>query len=39
MAEQQVIHMAPPAERVPQLMADLFGHRGPSADRQLGLSL
>jgi len=25
MAGQQVIHMAPPADRVPQLMADLFG--------------
>jgi hypothetical protein len=25
MADQQVIHMAPPADRVPQLMADLFG--------------
>jgi Fic family protein len=25
MAGQQVIHMAPPAERVPQLMGDLFG--------------
>jgi Fic family protein len=25
MAGQQVIHMAPPAERVPHLMADLFG--------------
>ncbi len=25
MAGQQVIHMAPPAARVPQLMADLFG--------------
>ncbi|MFO7751391.1 MAG: Fic family protein [Desulfobacteraceae bacterium] len=25
MAEQQVIHMAPPAERVLHLMADLFG--------------
>ena len=24
MADQQVIHMAPPADRVPQLMADLF---------------
>ena len=25
LAGQQVIHMAPPADRVPQLMADLFG--------------
>jgi Fic family protein len=25
MAGQEVIHMAPPADRVPQLMADLFG--------------
>jgi len=25
MAGQQVIHMAPPADRLPQLMADLFG--------------
>jgi Fic family protein len=25
MAGQQVIHMAPPADRVPQLMSDLFG--------------
>lgn len=25
MAGQQVIHMAPPADRIPQLMADLFG--------------
>ncbi len=25
MAGQQVIHMAPPADRVPHLMADLFG--------------
>jgi len=25
MAGQQVVHMAPPADRVPQLMADLFG--------------
>ncbi len=25
MAERQVIHMAPPADRVPQLMADLLG--------------
>lgn len=24
-AGQQVIHMAPPADRLPQLMADLFG--------------